>query len=65
MTDQLLNSMISIRTQDKQNKPHLGLGLFIARLISEYHNGTIMLRNRTDNKGVEVIVTLPLDTRDK
>lgn len=65
MTDQLLNSMISIRTQDKQNKPHLGLGLFIARLITEYHNGTIMLRNRKDNKGVEVIVTLPLDANDK
>ncbi|MDX1302087.1 proteobacterial dedicated sortase system histidine kinase [Photobacterium sp.] len=60
MSDQLLNSMVSVRTQDKQTKPHLGLGLFIARLISEYHQGSIRLRNRADNKGVEAILLLPL-----
>ncbi|MGF1687603.1 proteobacterial dedicated sortase system histidine kinase [Photobacterium japonica] len=60
MENQLLNSMVSVRSQDKQGKPHLGLGLFIARLITEYHNGNISLRNRQDLQGVDVIVQLPL-----
>ncbi|AJR05753.1 proteobacterial dedicated sortase system histidine kinase [Photobacterium gaetbulicola] len=62
MNDQLLNSMVSVRTQSQQNKPHLGLGLFIARLITDYHQGKILLRNRTDKQGVEVCVTLPVAT---
>ncbi|MCW8329280.1 proteobacterial dedicated sortase system histidine kinase [Photobacterium sp. SDRW27] len=64
MSDQLLNSMVSVRAQSKQTKPHLGLGLFIARLITQYHNGTIHLRNRRDNKGVEVTISLPLEKVD-
>lgn len=59
MSDQLLNSMVSVRSQHKQTKPHLGLGLFIARLITEYHQGKIQLKNRVDRKGVEVVITLP------
>ncbi|WP_299013077.1 proteobacterial dedicated sortase system histidine kinase [uncultured Photobacterium sp.] len=60
MSDQLLNSMVSVRTQNKQSKPHLGLGLFIARLITEFHHGEIKLRNRADQKGVEAMITLPI-----
>jgi len=60
MSDQLLNSMVSVRSQQKQTKPHLGLGLFIARLITQYHHGDIQLRNRIDNQGVEVVVTFPI-----
>ncbi|KLU99947.1 proteobacterial dedicated sortase system histidine kinase [Photobacterium aphoticum] len=62
MENQLLNSMVSVRSQDKQSKPHLGLGLFIARLITEYHNGTIRLSNRQDQQGVDVTIRLPLQT---
>lgn len=62
MGDQLLNSMVSVRTQNQQSKPHLGLGLFIARLITDYHQGKILLRNRKDNLGVEVCVMLPTVT---
>ena len=64
MSDQLLNSMVSVRSQNKQTKPHLGLGLFIARLITQYHQGEIQLRNRLDNQGVEVIILLPLATAE-
>ncbi|PSU36246.1 proteobacterial dedicated sortase system histidine kinase [Photobacterium lutimaris] len=62
MNDQLLNSMVSVRTQSQQSKPHLGLGLFIARLITDYHQGKILLRNREDKQGVEVCVTLAVAT---
>ncbi|MGR5142315.1 proteobacterial dedicated sortase system histidine kinase [Photobacterium sp. DNB23_23_1] len=62
MGDQLLNSMVSVRTQSQQDKPHLGLGLFIARLITDYHQGKILLRNRKDKQGVEVCVTFPVAT---
>ncbi|WP_330960125.1 proteobacterial dedicated sortase system histidine kinase [Photobacterium sp. 53610] len=61
MTDQLLHSMVSVRSQQHQAKPHLGLGLFIARLIAEYHAGQIAIRNRTDGQGVIVTITLPLN----
>ncbi|MGF1683129.1 proteobacterial dedicated sortase system histidine kinase [Photobacterium minamisatsumaniensis] len=60
MADQLLNSMVSVRSQHKQNKPHLGLGLFIARLITEFHYGIIKLQNRKDKQGVEVVIILPI-----
>ena len=63
MGDQLLNSMVSVRAQSQQSKPHLGLGLFIARLITDYHQGRILLRNREDNLGVEVCVMLPVATQ--
>ncbi|MEJ2765982.1 proteobacterial dedicated sortase system histidine kinase [Photobacterium sp. MCCC 1A19761] len=59
MADQLLNSMVSVRSQEKQTKPHLGLGLFIARLITDYHQGIITLRNRNDSNGVDVVIQLP------
>ncbi|MDV5167436.1 proteobacterial dedicated sortase system histidine kinase [Photobacterium rosenbergii] len=65
MGDQLLNSMVSVRSQSKHDKPHLGLGLFIARLITDYHQGKILLRNRKDNLGVEVCVMLPTVTLEE
>ncbi|OAN11723.1 proteobacterial dedicated sortase system histidine kinase [Photobacterium jeanii] len=64
MANQLLNSMVSIRSQEKKDKPHLGLGLYIARLITDYHQGDIAIRNRHDNLGVEVEIKLPLCQAD-
>jgi signal transduction histidine kinase len=34
--------------------------LYIVRLIAEFHNGQVSARNRTDGKGVEFNVKLPL-----
>ncbi|KMV30439.1 histidine kinase [Photobacterium swingsii] len=59
MENQLLNSMVSIRTQEKKSKPHLGLGLYIARLITHYHHGDIHINNNADGTGVEVTIKLP------
>lgn len=54
MQTQLFDSMISLRQGDDQ---HLGLGLYVAKLIAEGHGGKIEARN-TDG-GVILIVTLP------
>ena len=43
MTGQLFNSMVSVRDKRTNVGPHLGLGLFIARLIAEFHGGIISL----------------------
>jgi dedicated sortase system histidine kinase len=55
MRSQLFDSMVSMRPRD-DNK-HLGLGLYVARLIAEGHGGTIAAENTDD--GVAVTVTLP------
>jgi two-component system sensor histidine kinase ChvG len=60
MTDRLFESMISVRPQEKQDQPHLGMGLHIARLITEFHGGQIRAENRQDRKGVVITVVVPL-----
>ena len=37
-----------------------GVGLFLCRQIAEAHGGSVTLRNRTDWRGCEALVTLPL-----
>lgn len=55
MRTQLFDSMVSVR-QGGDNQ-HLGLGLYIAKLIAEGHGGSIDAVN-TEN-GVSFVVTLP------
>lgn len=59
----LFESMISVRSErahSHKNEPHLGLGLYIARLIAEFHGGNIAAANLADGSGVSVRLTLPL-----
>lgn len=58
MQGNLFESMVSIRPQ-KGEQPHLGLGLYIVRLIIEFHQGQVFARNRADHSGVEFLVSLP------
>jgi len=51
MKAQLFNSMVSIRKK-KDEQPHLGLGLHIARLIAEFHDAEITVNNLPHNAGV-------------
>jgi dedicated sortase system histidine kinase len=55
MRTQLFDSMVSVRGGGDNR--HLGLGLYVAKLIAEGHSGKITATN-TDN-GVEFTVTLP------
>jgi dedicated sortase system histidine kinase len=56
----LFESMISARGERAGSEPHLGLGLYIARLIAEFHGGSIAAANLPDGSGVSVRLTLPL-----
>ena len=58
MQGNLFESMVSIR-HEKGDQSHLGLGLYIVRLIVEFHHGNVNARNRQDNTGVEFLIDLP------
>ncbi len=38
----------------------LGLGLTIAKLVMDYHNGELVIGNRSDRPGASVVLSLPL-----
>ncbi len=59
MAGQLFDSMVSVRAT-RSDEPHLGLGLYIVRLIAEFHGGHAHAANRSDAAGAIFSVTLPL-----
>lgn len=59
MPGQLFESMVSMRPGTASGT-HLGLGLYIVRLIAEFHGAVVEARNRSDGAGVSVSVSLPL-----
>jgi len=67
LAEHIFDSMVSVRSQQLQQQPHLGLGLYIVRLVCEYHKGSVTALNNQQNDGVEFIVRLPLskDTSEK
>ncbi|MET0657730.1 MAG: ATP-binding protein [Steroidobacteraceae bacterium] len=56
--EQLFESLVSNRAATT-DKPHLGLGLFIVRLIARFHGGRCEAVNRDDGRGVVMRVKLP------
>jgi signal transduction histidine kinase len=64
MRERLFDSMVSVRPGSSGDVPHLGLGLYIVRLIAEFHGGTAHADNRADRKGVGVTVSMPLARDD-
>ncbi len=58
MRGQLFDSMVSVR--GGKDSRHLGIGLYIAKLIAEGHGGRISAENL--DGGVEFIITLPSAT---
>jgi dedicated sortase system histidine kinase len=58
-TSHLFVAMISSRAETDGRGGHLGLGLYIVRMIAEFHNGTVKAENLADDNGVCFTVTLP------
>ena len=56
----LFQSMVSVRPASQQHDTHLGLGLYIAKMICEHHQATLTIENNSDLTGVTVTITLPL-----
>jgi len=59
LQQRLFESLFEQR-QDRDDKPHFGLGLYIVRLVAEFHGGLGVAANRPDGSGVIFSVTLPL-----
>lgn len=59
MQGQLFNSLVSVRRREQNGEPHLGLGLYLARLIAEFHGGRLHADNLKDNSGVRFTVIIP------
>ena len=62
MQDSIFNSMISVRENVPNTGTHLGLGLYIVRLIAEHHLGDVKARNLDDLSGVIFSVSIPAET---
>jgi signal transduction histidine kinase len=60
MRARLFESMVSVRGERAGGGPHLGLGLYVARLIAEFHGGTIDAADLASGDGVVLQVRLPL-----
>jgi signal transduction histidine kinase len=58
-TDRLFDSLVSIRAT-RDDEPHLGLGLYIVRLVVAAHAGEVRARNLPEGAGVEFLIRLPL-----
>jgi dedicated sortase system histidine kinase len=56
MQERLFDSLVSVRdagTRGGEDAPHLGLGLYVVRLVAELHRGRASARNLAAGRGVE------------
>jgi two-component system, OmpR family, sensor histidine kinase ChvG len=58
MLPKLFDSMVSVREEGARREGHLGLGLYIVRLVAEYHGGRVRASNLPDGGGVRFEVAL-------
>lgn len=61
MGARLFDPMVTVGTKNAQ-RSHLGLGLFIVRVIAEFHGGRVTASNLKASDGVEILVSLPLSS---
>jgi dedicated sortase system histidine kinase len=52
MGERLFHSLVSVRERPGGETPHLGLGLFVVRLVAELHRGEARAENLADGRGV-------------
>ncbi|MEK7991561.1 MAG: proteobacterial dedicated sortase system histidine kinase [Thiotrichaceae bacterium] len=60
MQGRLFESMVSLRQSTDAKEPHLGLGLYMVRLIVNYHGGLVKATNHPDGSGAMFDVWLPI-----
>jgi two-component system sensor histidine kinase ChvG len=58
LNDRLFESLVSSRTSGN-DRPHLGLGLYIVRLIADFHHGHVTAADLPDDTGVIFVIELP------
>ncbi|MBT8054091.1 MAG: hypothetical protein HKO99_07400 [Xanthomonadales bacterium] len=58
LQERLFDSLVSLRHK-RGKEPHLGLGLYIVKLVAVAHNGRVSARNLPDGQGVEFTLELP------
>lgn len=56
----LFDSLVSLRDGNDPATPHLGLGLYIVRLITEFHGGRVSAHHNPQARGAVFRVELPL-----
>lgn len=56
----LFESMVSARIREGDKEPHLGLGLYVARMIAAFHGGTLHAGNLPGGDGVRMTAELRL-----
>jgi two-component system, OmpR family, sensor histidine kinase ChvG len=59
----IFESLWQSRT-DGDERPHFGLGLYIVKLIAEFHDGHASAENLSDGSGVRFTIRLPLQSRE-
>jgi len=59
---EIFDSMVSDRAAAPSSaaRGHLGLGLYIVRLVAKFHGGTVSVNNRADQSGVTFDIHLPM-----
>jgi len=59
---EIFDSMVSDRAAapSSAERGHLGLGLYIVRLVAKFHGGTVSVNNRADQSGVTFDIRLPM-----
>jgi len=56
--DRLFESLWQSRATDSDNRPHFGLGLYIVRLIAEFHGGNASASSLPDDAGARFTIRL-------
>ncbi len=59
MLGRLFESLFEHR-RGSDDRPHFGLGLYIVRLIAEFHDGKALAGNRLDGNGAVFSIVLPM-----
>jgi two-component system, OmpR family, sensor histidine kinase ChvG len=61
VSSQLFTSMVTSRQGSAAQDGHLGLGLYIVKIIADFHGGVVRASNLADVSGVRFEVEIPAD----